>query len=168
MTVRVDRRTSQDLNAGREVCQYSSNAFVLLTHTLYLQVLQDLIILRIEKSFDYYIKVKANFIRSCYGMSIEELVNTLLPVSMTPLPSAQTTSFVNVQGVGNESDSPLDTERSGSTENNTAYRKNNAHISNKLSVPKELWRLVDALWIGNALLERDLFACEGNEVEVTS
>jgi hypothetical protein len=36
----------------------------------------------------------------------------------------------------------------------------------KLSIPKELWRLVDALWSGNALKEKDLFNSKADPAEV--
>ena len=36
----------------------------------------------------------------------------------------------------------------------------------RLGIPKELWRLVDALWTGGALREKGLFAEPGDAVEV--
>ena len=38
----------------------------------------------------------------------------------------------------------------------------------KLGIPKELWRLVDALWNGKALLEKDLFQGTYDESEVAA
>lgn len=35
-----------------------------------------------------------------------------------------------------------------------------------MSLPKELWRLVDALWMGDALREKDLFAVDADPIEV--
>ena len=46
---------------------------------------------------------------------------------------------------------------------------NDITISNKikeLSIPKELWRLIDALWSGNALREKDLFNSKADLQEV--
>ena len=42
--------------------------------------------LRVEKSVDFYVAVSAKYERSCYGMSLQELVHTLQPVATTQLP----------------------------------------------------------------------------------
>ena len=39
-------------------------------------------------------------------------------------------------------------------------------VSTQLSIPKELWRLIDALWAGNALKEKDLFNSPGDLSEI--
>lgn len=96
--------------------------------------------LRLEKSTDFYISVTATYVRSCYGMFLEELVNILDPVCTTALPI----------------DEPVCVDN-GTTNN-----------VDKLSVPKELWRLVDALWSGNALREKDLFALGGDLNEIVA
>ena len=36
-----------------------------------------------------------------------------------------------------------------------------------LSIPKELWRLVDVLWSGDALREKDLFVMDADPIEVS-
>ena len=112
-----------------------------------LQSLEDLIVLRIEKSLDFHVAVSAKYVRSCYGMSLQELVHTLQPVSTTVLP-VDFTKPENVSGAVGSADS-LALQKEG-----------------KLSIPKELWRLVDALWAGNALKEKDLFNSKANPEEV--
>jgi hypothetical protein len=44
------------------------------------------VVLRVEKSVDFYVAVSAKYSRSCYGMSLQELVHTLQPVATTLLP----------------------------------------------------------------------------------
>ena len=95
-TLTIDNSTAQNLNSGREV-------------------LEDILILRLEGGRDYYITVKATYARSCFGMSAEELVLYTGPVRDIPL------------------DPILRTEKLGTT------------VSTALSVPKELWRLIDAI-----------------------
>lgn len=95
-TLTIDNATAQNLNSGREV-------------------LEDILILRLEGGRDYYITVKASYARSCFGMSAEELVMYSGPVRSVPL------------------DPILKTEKLGVT------------VSTALSVPKELWRLIDAI-----------------------
>lgn len=67
VTVLVNTKAAQMLNAGKDS-------------------LEDLIVLRVEKSVDFYVAVSAKYERSCYGMSLQELVHTLEPVASTVLP----------------------------------------------------------------------------------
>ena len=95
-TLTIDNVTAQNLNSGREV-------------------LEDILILRLEGGRDYYITVKASYARSCFGMSAEELVMYSGPIRNVPL------------------DPIVKTEKLG------------ASLSTALCVPKELWRLIDAI-----------------------
>jgi hypothetical protein len=61
-------------------------------------------------------------------MSLEELIYTVQPVSTTQLPA-----------IGLQSEPP-----------------NYSQMPPKLAIPKELWRLVDALWTGDAIREKDV------------
>eukprot|EP01038_Epipyxis_sp_PR26KG_P011261 gene11261-15109_t len=121
ITIKVDRRAAHLLNAGRDA-------------------LHDVINLRIEKSIDYHVTVNASYVRSCYGMSLEELVYSLDPVSTYPLLLSGSVNNNTGAGVGT-GNSPLTV-----TTNKP-----------KLSVPKELWRLIDALVVSDAIKEKDLF-----------
>eukprot|EP01032_Pedospumella_encystans_P014590 gene14590-16746_t len=133
VTINVDKRAAQILNAGKDS-------------------LEDLIILRVEKSIDFHVAVSATYERSCYGMSLQELVHTLQPVASTPLPVQRFAVLAAQMADGDvgmlESPFPAGTE------------------GKQLSVPKELWRLVDALWSSNALKEKDLFNSKADPAEV--
>ena len=76
-------------------------------------------------------------------MLCEELVDTPGPVRLTSLPAS-----------GAEP-APL----SSSTSPNTNSASASAIVANggRLAMPKELWRLVDALYSSGALREKDLF-----------
>jgi hypothetical protein len=80
-------------------------------------------------------------------MSLEELVQITQPVSGVPMPATNPEYFLvtGTTGGGSSSGKVRSTSAAGSNE------------STRLSIPKELWRLVDALWTGNALKEKDLF-----------
>lgn len=80
--------------------------------------------------------------RSCYGVSLEELVCTVEPFRNTLLPVHTTLEF----------EPGLPTQMSGT--------------ELKQAIPKELWRLIDALWTGGALQEKDLFGETAIESEV--
>lgn len=110
-------------------------------------------VLRVENGQDFFITVKGNYARSCFGisheeelaspsigMSLEQLVCALDPVRNIP-PPALDPSQAN----------DLNQEKSQSIQ--------------QLSIPKELWRLVDALWQGG-MREKDLFTSSAEPGEV--
>ena len=91
--------------------------------------MNDVLILRIENFNDIYINVTATYQRSCFGMQLEELNNTPGPVVLTHLPAT----------------APLCDAPPVST-------------APPMLIPKEFWRLVDSLYVSNALVEPDLFS----------
>lgn len=95
-TITVDNEMANALNTGREV-------------------LEDIIILRLENGRDYYITVNGNYARSCFGMAVDELVMYSDPIRDVPLDPIK-----RVEKYGN---------------NQTA----------QFCIPKELFRLVDAI-----------------------
>jgi phosphatidylinositol-bisphosphatase len=115
-TMHVNNELASALNSGREV-------------------LNDIIILRLENGRDYYISVSAAYGRSCFGMNIDELVLYEVPIRQVPLDPIK------------------------------RFEKFGDDQSPKLCVPKELWRIVDALY-QKGLRERDLFSVHGFAEEV--
>jgi phosphatidylinositol-bisphosphatase len=128
-------------------------------------LLQDVVILRIENSNDYYVDIKADYERSCFGMSLEDLVQFTQPISDLPLPAANPEFFYQLQKVGGTTPG---NQPAASGFNNTVVDSSSMNANQqKLSIPKELWRLVDALWAGNALREKDLFNSPGDAQEIS-
>lgn len=115
-TLTIDNETAKLVNQGREV-------------------LDDVIILRLEGGRDYYLSVKATYARSCFGMSVDELVMCRDPVRTIPL-------------------DPI--KRAEKIDPNTATA---------LCIPKELWRLADAL-NAKGLATPGLFVEHGLAVEI--
>jgi len=107
--------------------------------------LTDVLILRVENSFDMYTPIDVEFLRSAYGMTLDELVMTHEPVRHTQLPAL----------------------RRGAEEDLSPAPSEESHAQ-KLGIPKELWRLVDALWSGKALQEKDLFQAVADPSEVAA
>lgn len=139
VSVTVDRITAQGLNAGREG-------------------LDDVLVLRVENAHDIFVPVHAEYCRSCYGMPLEELVVTMQPVRQTALPAHRS-----------RLDLPADDENPEQRGQETATSltdQSRAKAEKRLGVPKEMWRLVDALWSGQALRERDLFVGVADPAEV--
>jgi phosphatidylinositol-bisphosphatase len=107
--------------------------------------LVDNLTLRVENAYDTFIGVMAEYERSCFGMLLEELLYTPGPVRET---------------------SPIEYRPGKNNEIDESTILNNILTDTKLSIPKELWRLVDALWSTGAIRETDLFVTEGNPDEV--
>ena len=133
-TIKIDNITANGLNSGKEL-------------------LDDVLVLRLENSFDIFMPVTAIYERSCIGMSLEQLVFAVEPVRSIPLPA-------HVPRSERLLDNGLTAESVATQVLLFTQKSNNLHL------PKELWRLVDALWTGNALKERDLFMKPGNDQEV--
>lgn len=119
--VLIDKKTAQSLNQAKET-------------------LDDIIQLRIENYNDFFVNIHAKYLRSCFGVSLEELVHTMVPIRNTPMPTLPYSS--------------------------KAVMPQTAATSPKLGIPKELWRLVDALWTGDCIREKDLFAFEAAVTEL--
>ena len=115
-TLTVNNEIAGALNSGREV-------------------LEDIIILRLENGRDYYITIKAQYGRSCFGMSVDELVLYNDPIRNVPLDPIK------------------------------RVEKYGAANSAVLCVPKELWRILDAIY-AKGLQEKDLFCISGFKEEV--
>lgn len=120
VTVTIDNHTAQLLNSGREV-------------------LDDILILRLENGRDYYITVKGTYARSCFGMNLDELVLYKVPIRTIPLDAIE-----KAQHFPDE---------------------NEVSPANALCIPKELWRIVDAIF-EMGLRTPDLFAVPGIPSEV--
>jgi len=115
-TITVDNVMANALNSGREV-------------------LEDIIILRLENGRDYFITVTGNYARSCFGMTVDKLVLYSDPVRDVPLDP--------IRCVEKYGDDP------------TA----------KFCIPKELFRLVDAIY-QKGLDSPDLFSTAGHAQEM--
>ena len=96
-TIGIDNLTANALNTNKEV-------------------LEDVLILRLENGRDYYISVSGSYARSCFGMSVEELVLYADPIRNVPL------------------DPILRAE------------KYDFNAKAAMCVPKELWRIIDAIY----------------------
>lgn len=139
-TALVDLKTAQGLSAGQDL-------------------LDDILILRLENGQDFFLSVNGTYARSAFGMSLEELTNCHEPVRSLPLPSA-----------GWVPPTAVTTTTGGSKPTTTAAPASAAPPSAggpALSVPKELWRLVDAIY-RQGLTEKDLFILPGIATEVQS
>lgn len=63
ITATIDSETADALNCGREVF----TQYMILSLILY-QVLDDIMVLRVENGQDFFITVKGTYARSCFGL----------------------------------------------------------------------------------------------------
>jgi phosphatidylinositol-bisphosphatase len=101
ITISIGKDIAQALNSGREV-------------------LEDILVLRLENGRDYFLTVQSDYARSCFGMSLDDLVTFFEPVRTVPL-------------------DPL--EKVKKTEENKHVKGAKA-----LCVPNELWLILDAIY----------------------
>lgn len=125
----IDLKTAKMLNTGRDL-------------------LDDILILRLENGQDFFLSVGGTYARSAFGMDLEDLVSCHGPVRFLPLTAAKWSQFQSSTSTADKPHLPP-TSVGGPT----------------LSVPKELWRLVDALY-RRGLTEKDLFIQPGVLTEV--
>ena len=135
-TALVDLKTAQALNAGQDL-------------------LDDILILRLENGQDFFLSVNGTYARSAFGMGLEELTNCYAPVRSLPLPAAG----------WSPSTSAAAATAAASSSSKQALGPPTSAGGPALSVPKELWRLVDALY-RRGLMEKDLFILPGAPGEV--
>jgi phosphatidylinositol-bisphosphatase len=120
VTLTIDNNTAQLLNSRREV-------------------LEEILILRLENGRDYYISVNGTYARSSFGMNLDELVLYKDPIRTIPLDTIE----------------------------RVLHFPNELEVSptNSLCVPKELWRVVDAIY-EKGLPSKNIFAHPGIPEEV--
>jgi inositol polyphosphate 5-phosphatase INPP5B/F len=130
-TVHVDLPTAQALNRGEAL-------------------LDDILILRLENGQDFFLSAQGQYARSCFGMSLDELNNCPGPVRALPLPTG---SYQPLPPP------PVPPAPAAPTPSSSSSSSSNINHP-ALAVPKELWRLVDALY-RTGLAEKDLFIQPG-------
>jgi inositol polyphosphate 5-phosphatase INPP5B/F len=119
VTITVGKDIAQSLNSGREL-------------------LEDILILRLENGRDYYITIHAEYARSCFGMALDELIlytEAIRTIPVDPIERAKKVESV---------------QKAGGT---------------ALCVPKELWRILDAIY-EKGLVAPHLFVERGQTEEV--
>mmetsp|Transcript_3071 Transcript_3071/g.8686 ORF Transcript_3071/g.8686 Transcript_3071/m.8686 type:complete len:672 (-) Transcript_3071:233-2248(-) len=93
--------------------------------------LDDILILRLEGGRDCFVDIGGEYLRSCFGASLEELVTSTTPMRELPIGGA----------------ADADGEEGGAGEDGQVVQ----------AVPKELWRVLDALHAPAVVKTSDLF-----------
>ena len=109
-----------------------------------LEVLEDFLIIRLEKGGDHYILVSGKYEQSCFGSNLQKLITTHAP-------------FRPLKGNHDEAEAEALRVREGELGAQMA--------STSQAVPKELWRLLDRLSSPEALSEPNIFFVKGDEMQ---
>lgn len=117
LEVFVNRSTAPELSSGQ-------------------QLLEDILVLHLERGKDYFVSITGSYLPSCFGSSIHTLCQLREPIQDMPLETVHKLSLTSPS----EMSSP-ETEKA-------------------LDIPKELWMMVDHLY-RNASKQEDLFQQPG-------
>jgi phosphatidylinositol-bisphosphatase len=90
------------------------------------QKIDEILILRLENSKDFFISVSGDYIPTCFGMPLEELSEMAVPISEAAAKNLQ---------------------KSASTNSNTSSPP--SPVLNQIDLPKELWKVMNFLWNAN-------------------
>ncbi|KAI8973493.1 Endonuclease/exonuclease/phosphatase [Mycotypha africana] len=108
------------------------------------QKLDDILILRLENSKDFFICVSGEYVPTCFGVPLEQLSEMAVPISEE--------AAKNLQGVASrKSSSSADSSLAGSQP-----------ILNQIDLPKELWKVLNFLWNPNMFQIESLFLEHGD------
>lgn len=146
-TIHIDNATAHALNTGREV-------------------LDDVLILRLENGRDYYITITGTYARSCFGMTVDELVMYNEPIRNIPLDPIKRAEYLRIGGSGGGGNEGKNGGGGGGDGSNSGGGGGGGANSPALCVPKELWRIIDAIY-EKGLHERDLFTTAGLAKDVS-
>jgi len=120
--------------------------------------LEDILILRLERGRDFFISISGNYAPSSFGMQLEEL-------SVNPEP-IRSIKEKDAESVSSESTKTTETSRA---ERRDAGDGELASVrKQQLQIPKEIWRLCDALYTNHLLGTEGLFIKSGIPSEMSS
>jgi phosphatidylinositol-bisphosphatase len=127
VTVKIDNVTANALSTGREV-------------------LEDILILRLENGRDYYIKVTGLYAQSCFGMSVDELVMYAEPIRNIPLDPIRRAEYV---------ENNISSGATAAALIDAIYQKelNNKDVFITSSLPDEMYEIRECLDTGSAIGE---------------
>ena len=118
--------------------------------------LEDILVMRLENGRDFFITVTGTYLRSCYGSSLNFLVRTTEPVRSVPIGATDfalsATAAAAAAAVGG-STAGMDSSSSAAAIGGSGH--------STLSIPKELWRIVDVLYRSGAVQVQDIFLVAG-------
>ncbi|GLD95862.1 hypothetical protein PINS_up004540 [Pythium insidiosum] len=125
--------------------------------------LDDTMILRVENGRDYFLVVTGHYDTSCFGSSLEQLVDCVDPVRLAKRPIASSSAAPFFVDHGEVNGSQI-TSTAGSQSTQLVGEQKEAG-GNAQHIPKELWRMVNDIY-QHFMNEKNLFVEAGNKQEI--
>jgi phosphatidylinositol-bisphosphatase len=91
------------------------------------QKIDEILILRLENSKDFFISVSGDYIPTCFGLPLEELSEMAVPISEAAARNMQRSKPATPSNSSNPSPPP-------------------SSVLNQIDLPKELWKVMNFLW----------------------
>ncbi|CEG64842.1 hypothetical protein RMATCC62417_01751 [Rhizopus microsporus] len=104
------------------------------------QKIEDILILRLENSKDFFISISGDYVPTCFGVPLERLSEMTVPISEQAAQNLQKT-----KPASNPSQPP-------------------SPVLNQIDLPKELWKVMNFLWNSNMFRIESLFLYHGDLV----
>ncbi|KAI9267122.1 Endonuclease/exonuclease/phosphatase [Helicostylum pulchrum] len=106
------------------------------------QTLHEILILRLENSKDFFISVDGDYVKTCFGVPLEQLSEVPVPISEAAAKNLQ------MQNTGSPPSSPVP-------------------LLNQINLPKQLWKLMNFLWNPSMFSIESLFLEHGDLIVST-
>ncbi|OAD08897.1 hypothetical protein MUCCIDRAFT_117152, partial [Mucor lusitanicus CBS 277.49] len=107
--------------------------------------MDDILILRLENSKDFFISVSGYYIPTCFGVPLEQLSEMVVPISEAAAKNLQRSKPAN----------PNNPQQPPSP------------VLNQIDLPKELWKVMNFLWNANMFRIESLFLEHGDLIVST-
>ncbi|KAG2235121.1 hypothetical protein INT48_006502 [Thamnidium elegans] len=108
------------------------------------QTLSDILILRLENCKDFFISVDGDYVKTCFGVPLEQLSEMPVPISEAAARNLEMSS----QYSGSPPSSPVPP-------------------LNQINLPKQLWKVMNFLWNSNMFCIESLFLEHGDLIVST-
>ncbi|KAI8092448.1 Endonuclease/exonuclease/phosphatase [Gilbertella persicaria] len=108
--------------------------------------MDEILILRLENSKDFFISVSGDYVPTCFGVPLELLSGMVVPISEAAMNNLKSTS---------------------SKKNDASRPPSPPSTSNQIELPKELWKIMNFLWNTNMFRIESLFLRHGDLIVST-
>jgi phosphatidylinositol-bisphosphatase len=138
-----------------------------------LTTLDDILVLRVERGRDFFVSVTARPLPTAFGCSLEQLARRPEPIRSLPLPVLAGAAVSAIDGRARAPSTVATPSSAASTPAGAGGRTwgeggGAAGAGVSLAVPKEVWRLVDALLARGGLEYRGVFLASGDPAEMAA
>ncbi|KAI7898816.1 Endonuclease/exonuclease/phosphatase [Cokeromyces recurvatus] len=111
------------------------------------QIIDDILILRLENSKDFFISITGEYIKTCFGTPLEELSKMSIPINETTAKNLERAKIT--------------------TANKNTNSPELSSLLNQIDLPQQLWKILNFLWNPNMFFIKSLFLEHGDLIVST-